>query len=1057
MSDKPRDVDEILLALRERAKELSCLYAVEEALAQPDRPLDEALAQVLRALGPGLKYPEVAAARIELEERLHQLGDFAPTPWELSAELVAGGRRLGRLRVFYLAERPAADQGPFLNEEVRLVRTVAERLAQALEQRRLREPGRGASAEPALSWRASLELLRRTDKGLYLRIVRKLVNHLWGAGNREAQTLLDLVPGEDEVPRETNQPGQRKRLDDAVLLGERPLEIAARALPAEELLGLVQKWMKEDKASFFLKVLDRFSSTQPEIADALRRFHEVLAGGGEISQNVVNGLRVSLIRRLLTEQLEYIVVAKEYLETRDFEALFDHLVVAAESHGKVGGKSAGLFLAQRILDKVRVCDDSVSCTRIPKTWYVASDGLNAFIRHNDLEEVMEQKYKPIDQVRREYPNLVQLFKSSRFPPELVHGLALALDDFGDRPLIVRSSSLLEDRLGTAFSGKYKSLFLANQGERQDRLAALVDAVAEIYASVFSPDPIEYRRDRGLLDFNEEMGLLLQEVVGRRAGDYFLPAFAGVAFSNNEFRWSPRIKRHDGLVRLVPGLGTRAVDRVPDDYPVLAVPRQPALRSTVSTDERVRYAPQKVDLINLRTNSFETVAVEELIRQVGTDYPGLEQVFSVLEGDLLKPASRMLTDPARDRLVVTFDRLLGGAPFLRQVGRYLELLEERLGTPVDIEFAHDGTDFYLLQCRPQCHADDSLPAPIPRDVPREDMIFGARRHVSNGWVPDITHVVYVDPQAYGELPSRAELIAVGRAVGKLNQLLPKRRFILMGPGRWGSQGDIKLGVNVTYSDISNTAMLIEIARRKGSYLPDLSFGTHFFQDLVEARIRYLPLYPDEDGVPFHEEFLRGSPSVLEELLPEYAHLAGCLRVIDVPGATGGKVLRVLQNAEQEQALAFLAEPGGQDRPTAAGGAVDPASPLSAPANHWSWRLRMAESLAAAVDQARFGVAAMWVFGSTKNGTAGPGSDIDLLIHFRGDGAQREALLGWLDGWSLALAEVNFLRTGVRLPRLLDVVLVGDDEVKSRAAFAQKIGAVTDPARPLPLGQTIPPPP
>ena len=94
--------------------------------------------------------------------------------------------------------------------------------------------------------------------------------------------------------------------------------------------------------------------------------------------------------------------------------------------------------------------------------------------------------------------------------------------------------------------------------------------------------------------------------------------------------------------------------------------------------------------------------------------------------------------------------------------------------------------------------------------------------------------------------------VGRAVGRLNKLLPKRQFILIGPGRWGSRGDIKLGVPVTYSDINNSAMLIEVARQKGNYLPDLSFGTHFFQDLVEASIRYLPLYPDDPEIAFQED-------------------------------------------------------------------------------------------------------------------------------------------------------------------------------------------------------------
>ena len=172
----------------------------------------------------------------------------------------------------------------------------------------------------------------------------------------------------------------------------------------------------------------------------------------------------------------------------------------------------------------------------------------SFLSYNNLEEVNEQKYKEIDQIRLEYQNVVQLLKNSHFPIEIIKGLSMALDDLGDKPLIVRSSSLLEDRMGTAFSGKYKSLFLANQGSKQERLEALTDAIAEVYASIFGPDPIEYRAERGLLDFHEEMGIMIQEVVGQRVGDYFFPAFAGVAFSNNEFRWSSRIKREDGLAR-----------------------------------------------------------------------------------------------------------------------------------------------------------------------------------------------------------------------------------------------------------------------------------------------------------------------------------------------------------------------------------------------------------------------------------------------------------------------------------------------------------------------------
>ena len=250
-------------------------------------------------------------------------------------------------------------------------------------------------------------------------------------------------------------------------------------------------------------------------------------------------------------------------------------------------------MLSHILNKEAEQNELLQNIKTPKTWYLTSDGVLYFMRHNNLEEVLEQKYKEIEEVRIEYPHVVQLFKNSEFPPDIIKGLSVALDDLGEQPLVVRSSSLLEDQIGATFSGKYKSLFLANQGTKQQRLVALMDAIAEVYASTFSPDPIEYRAERGLLDFHEEMGVMIQEVVGTKIGSYFLPAFAGVAFSNNEFRWSPRIKREDGLVRLVLRLGTRAVDRLGDDYPVLVSPGQPNLKVNVTHEELLRYSPKKL--------------------------------------------------------------------------------------------------------------------------------------------------------------------------------------------------------------------------------------------------------------------------------------------------------------------------------------------------------------------------------------------------------------------------------------------------------------------------------
>jgi hypothetical protein len=368
--------------------------------------------------------------------------------------------------------------------------------------------------------------------------------------------------------------------------------------------------------------------------------------------------------------------------------------------------------------------------------------------------------------------------------------------------------------------------------------------------------------------------------------------------------------------------------------------------------------------------------------------------------------------------------------------------------VDIEFASDGKNFYLLQCRPQSYGGQAEPTPIPSDIREEDRVFTADRYVSNGRVPEISHIVYVDPAAYATLESLDELQTVGRAVARLNEFLPRRRFILMGPGRWGSRGDIKLGVNVTYSSINNTAMLIEVARKTGKYVPDLSFGTHFFQDLVEAGIRYLPLYPDEPGVVFNETFLRRARNLLPDIAPEFADLAEVVQVVDVPAEIDGKVVCLLMNAEIDEAVAMFVRPS--NAPERNGGTPREESVESPSDEHWRWRLFMAERIAAALPAGRFGVVALYVFGSTKNGTAGPGSDIDLLVHFRGDESERRRLDLWMDGWSRCLAETNYLRTGHRVDRLLDVHVVGDEDVQRQSGFAVKIGAVTDAARPLELG-------
>ena len=1056
MAEQPQHSDRLIWFLSERAKELNCLYTIEELLNKPDTSLADICQGVIEAIPPGWQYPDICVAKIVLEGQAGQSPQFRDTPWVQFADIKVQDKKVGRLSVYYTEEMPHADDGPFLKEETKLLGTIAERLGHYLLYSRMKQAyqefqsaRRDVSARRAEDWRVALNFLRQTNKNLFLSISRRMLNFLSWRGVQEAEKLLQKPPAGQPGPAEScadddNRPSTMPMPAFSDLLSDETFRLAAKYLTSDEILANIQKWIQEDRLSFLVQVTNRNLSLA-QVVDAIRRYHHIAAEGIELPPASKRGVLVSLIRRFLSDQQHFINTAIEHIDIDDFHEILDHIIFSPESQGRLGGKSMGLYLAKHILKKSAEALSPFGEVKVPKTWYITSDGLLSFLAHNNLNEVVEQKYKDINQVRLEYPHIIQTFKNSRFPTDIVQGLSVVLDDFKDQPIIVRSSSLLEDRMGSSFSGKYKSLFLANQGSKQQRLEALKEAVAEVYASTYGPDPIGYRAERGLLDFAEEMGLMIQEVVGTRVGDYFFPSFAGVAFSRNEFRWSPRIKREDGLLRLVPGLGTRAVDRMSDDHPVLIAPAQVGLRVNITADEVVRYAPRKMDVLNLRTNAFETIDVRELLRKCGRDIPAIEKMISLYDGQSLRSPMGRTIDFDKDEVVITFDGLVGETSFISQLRTVMRLLEEKLQSPVDIEFASDGQSFYLLQCRPQSFMAGGGPAQIRKDLPKERVIFLANRFISNGSLPDITHIVYVDPQGYDRAVKKSSLLAVGRAIGRLNKLLPRRRFVLMGPGRWGSRGDIKLGVKVSYSDISNTAALMEIALKKGGTLPDLSFGTHFFQDLVEAEIRYIPVFPDEHGTVFQEAFFRDSPNILPRLLPEFAELADTLRVIDVPGATGGMVLRILMNADVDEALGFLVNP--QVEPPLP--SLSPALDRAQPENYWAWRLEMAEHIASLLDGRRFGVQAMYVIGSTKNATAGPQSDIDLLVHFRGTPAQQQGLLTWMEGWSLCLDELNYQKTGYRSGGILDVHVVTDEDIANKDSYALKIDAITDAARPLRL--------
>jgi pyruvate,water dikinase len=909
MDDAEKSIDRLLHDLRERAKELNCLYEVQELLGNPSITIDEILRGIIRVLPPGWQYPDVCQAEIAFDGKIFRSAGFQASPWVQSADIVVQDKPVGRISVYYSEERPRSDEGPFLKEERKLINTIAEQLGFYILHEQLKhvfQEQLQSEQTRKSEWVVILDLLKRTDPDLLMRITRKMINYLGWSGIKEVEGLLEQssLAYSGGTAQEDNRPYQGQGANSLLEITDQVFDIASRHLSRQAILDNIQRWSREERVRFLVDVLVNPNSSLAEISSAIERYQLLANQGIELTASREKWFRVSLIRRVVSDLPHYIRVAKEYIDIDDFGDFMRRLIFPGGSHGMLGGKSSGLFLAAHILRNLGSSQEILRRVKTPKTWYMTSDSVFDFMSYNDLEDHIEQKYRDLAQVRQDYPFIIHVFRNSPLPPEIVKGLSLALDDFGDVPLIVRSSSLLEDRTGAAFAGKYKSLFIANRGTKDERLATLIDAITEVFASMFGPDPIEYRIEHGLIDHHEEMGILIQEVVGTKVGQYYMPAFAGVAFSNNEFRWSSRIRREDGLVRLVPGLGTRAVDRLTDDYPVLISLRQPSLRVNASVDEILRYSPKKIDVINLEARSFETVDIRALFRELGDQFPLSHDLISIFEGDHLRKPMNWGVDFKASDFVVTFEGLFSRTPFLRQLQMVVSTLQEALGYPIDIEFAHDGTDFYLLQCRSQSRSEDSIPPVIPKHLAPDDVVFTANRHVFNGVVTGISHIVYVDPQNYAGLQGSQEFLAVGRIIGRLNQILPRRRFILMGPGRWGSRGDIRLGVSVSYSDINNTAMLIEVARTQKDYVPEPSFGTHFFQDLVEASIRYLPLYPDEPGIVFNERFLTEQPNILAGLLPEFGSLGEVVRVVDVPACTGGRFLQVLMNADTEEAVAYL---------------------------------------------------------------------------------------------------------------------------------------------------------
>jgi hypothetical protein len=655
---------------------------------------------------------------------------------------------------------------------------------------------------------------------------------------------------------------------------------------------------------------DSILSINPELAPQDLLFEQALTIEGyqtEERQKLdprLQEIKVVLIRNLISDQLPYINIAKEWFTIADLADIRKRRI----GPGRIGGKAAGMLLAARII-KSEGESDLVDSVNTPESFFIGSDLFYEFMSINDLVHWNDQKYKFEDQMRMDYPQIVKDFETSKFPPEIIEKLELLLISVGNRPLIVRSSSLLEDNFGASFAGKYESIFCPNQRTLQKNLKDLCRAIARVYATTLNPDALLYRRSRGLLDYDERMAVLIQGVVGEKQGSYFLPQTAGVAFSHNQFRWSTQIKPEDGFIRLVWGMGTRAVDRVGNDYPRLIALSHPLLYPSNSLKSMRRYSQQYVDLIDLNKNEFCTLPIKEVLTP---EYDGI-RLFTQLDQDgYIQSLHGSVKTNDIPNLLFTFEEYLKHTNFVTKMKKILSILEWNYRAPVDLEFTarlHEigggkqDVEITIVQCRPQSRLIELKEVRIPINLDEANIAFSTWFMVPRGHVPRVRYILYVPQEEYFQLDTIQRRNDVGRAVGRINHRLKDEDFICVGPGRWGTSNP-DLGIFVNYSDIYNAKALVEVTGKGRGTVPEPSLGTHFFQDLLEAQIYPLVVNLDDEQAFMNTVIFNDMPNRLPELkIPEIPP-DSIIRLIDVTDYKASHHLEITMDDEKGQAVAYL---------------------------------------------------------------------------------------------------------------------------------------------------------
>lgn len=618
---------------------------------------------------------------------------------------------------------------------------------------------------------------------------------------------------------------------------------------------------------------------------------------GDCSREKVQEIFSHILRLIISRDPKVLKLAEEYFDLPRLLTVWKRMI----GTGMIGGKSVGMLLARAILHR----EDPAWDERLERhdSFYIGSDVFYTFLVENGCWSDRQRQKDPEyfldgnDAVRKK-------ILAGVFPDYILKRFSDMLRYFGRSPIIVRSSSLLEDNFGNAFAGKYESVFCVSQGTLEENLAAFLDAVKVIYASTMSAEALSYRRKRGVLDKDEQMALLVQRVSGAPYDRYFFPQLAGVGFSFNPYVWSKHIEPEAGMVRLVFGLGTRAVDRTDDDYTHITALNAPDKRPEGNFAERKHYTQRRTDILDLEKNEFSNAHYLDILK-----------VADRLPIDLFADRDRQLERSLRERgrdgsassRVLTFERLMRHTTFVPRMRSILQTIKKAYGCDIDIEFTanfdENGRQYKIniVQCRPlQIKAVEKTVTPPPEIPAASRLIESHGAIVGYSRTIPIRRLVYLVPREYGRLSDRDRYNAADVIDAVAHAPQTEGPLMLIGPGRWGTTTP-SLGIPVRFSQINTASVLCEIDMMHDHLVPDLSIGTHFFHEMVEMNMLYIGHYAALDGNVLDEERILERSNLLSKILPDAAAWEGVIHVTDGSGADGSHLYLNADSFEQKSVL------------------------------------------------------------------------------------------------------------------------------------------------------------